>query len=151
VEGEAPGARRLIDSERRVHRILRARFADALVEMGVSFAQLEVMELLHGVQKTHPGAIGRHMFITRQSAGHLVRKLERGGLVETWKVSGGSLGVRLLDTGRTRIRHCYQALESTFACLDALEPETRTRLERDLRACEDILRPRPKPWWLEPF
>jgi hypothetical protein len=52
VEEEVPGARRLIDSERRVHWILRARFADALVEMGVSFAQLEVMELLHEVEKT---------------------------------------------------------------------------------------------------
>jgi len=151
VEREAPGARRLIDSERRVHRILRARFADALVDMGVSFAQVEVMELLHGVEKTHPGALGRQLFITRQSAGHLVRQLERGGLVETWHVSGGSLGVRLLDAGRTRIRHCHHALEPTLACLDALEPGTRTRLERDLRACEDILRPSPKPWWLEPF
>lgn len=150
VEHETPDARRLIDSERRVHRILRARFADALAEMGVSFAQLEVMELLHEVEKTHPGAIGRHLFITRQSAGHLVRQLERGSLVETWQVSGGSIAVRLLDTGRKRIRHCYGALEPTFACLDALEPGTRTRLERDLRACEDLLRPRPKPWWLEP-
>jgi DNA-binding MarR family transcriptional regulator len=150
VEDETPGARRLIDSERRVHRILRARFTDALAEMGVSFAQLEVMELLHGVEKTHPGAIGRHLFITRQSAGHLVRQLERGSLVETWQSSGGSIAVRLLDTGRKRIRYCHLALEPIFACLDALEPGTRTRLERDLRACEDLLRPRPRPWWLEP-
>jgi DNA-binding MarR family transcriptional regulator len=124
VEGEAPGARRPIDSERRVHRILRARFADALVEMGVSFAQVEVMELLDGVEKIHPGALGRHLCITRQSAGHLVRQLERGSLVETLQVSGCSLGVRLLGAGRTRIRHCSHALEPTFACLDALERET---------------------------
>jgi hypothetical protein len=38
VDVQAPSARRLIDAERRVHRILRARFTDALLELGVSFA-----------------------------------------------------------------------------------------------------------------
>jgi hypothetical protein len=51
--------RTLIDAERRVHRILRKRFAEALAELAVSFAQFEVMELLHDEEKLHPGAIGR--------------------------------------------------------------------------------------------
>jgi hypothetical protein len=88
VEGEAPTARRLIDAERRVHRILRARFAEELLELGVSFAQLEVMELLHGVDKLHPGEIGRRLLITRQSAAHLLHQLERAGLADTWPLDG---------------------------------------------------------------
>jgi DNA-binding MarR family transcriptional regulator len=149
VEGEAPTARRLIDAERRVHRILRARFAEALLELGVSFAQLEVMELLHDVERLHPGEIGRRLLVTRQSAHHLVRQLERGTLVETWPLDGGTLGVRLLRHGRRRIRLCYEALQPSFECVDALGAETRTRLVTDLAAAEALLRPRPKPWWLE--
>jgi DNA-binding MarR family transcriptional regulator len=151
VEGEAPTARRLIDAERRVHRILRARFAEALLELGVSFAQLEVMELLHDVERLHPGEIGRRLLVTRQSAHHLVRQLEWGTLVETWPLDGGTLGVRLLRDGRRRIRLCYEALQPSFECVDALGAETRTRLVTDLAAAEALLRPRPKPWWLEPF
>lgn len=151
MEGEAPTARRLIDAERRVHRILRARFAEALLELGVSFAQLEVMELLHDVERLHPGEIGRRLLVTRQSAHHLVRQLERGTLVETWPLDGGTLGVRLLRDGRRRIRLCYEALQPSFECVDALGAETRTRLVTDLAAAEALLRPRPKPWWLEPF
>jgi DNA-binding MarR family transcriptional regulator len=151
VEGEAPTARRLIDAERRVHRILRARFAEALLELGVSFAQLEVMELLLAVERLHPGEIGRRLLITRQSADHLVRQLDRGTLVETWPLDGGTLGVRLLGDGRRRMRLCYEALQPSFECVDALGAETRTRLVTDLAAAEALLRPRPKPWWLEPF
>ena len=145
---EGPPARDVIDQIRRVHRILRARFADALLEMGVSFAQLEVMELLHEHHRLHPGAIGRALLITRQSAAHLVRQLEAGNHVEVWSLEDGSHGVRLTDEGRRHIRRCHWALTSTFECVDALDPDIRTRLTDDLRACEDVLRPRPKPWWL---
>jgi DNA-binding MarR family transcriptional regulator len=151
VEGEAPTARRLIDAERRVHRILRARFAEALLELAVSFAQLEVMELLHDVERLHPGEIGRRLLITRQSAGHLVKQLERGTLVETWPLDGGMLGVRLIREGRRRMRLCYEALQPTFECMEALGADAQTRLATDLAAAEALLRPRPKPWWLEPF
>jgi DNA-binding MarR family transcriptional regulator len=151
VEGEAPTARRLIDAERRVHRILRARFAEALLELGVSFAQLEVMELLYDVERLHPCEIGRRLLITRQSAGHLVKQLERGTLVETWPLDGGMLGVRLIREGRRRMRLCYEALQPTFECMEALGADARTRLATDLAAAEALLRPRPKPWWLEPF
>ena len=95
MEREAPSARRLIDAERRVHRILRAQFTDALLDLGTSFAQVELMELLHDAIQIHPGEIGRRLLITRQSATHLVRQLERSALVETWRLEGGSVGVRL--------------------------------------------------------
>jgi DNA-binding MarR family transcriptional regulator len=146
-----PSARRVIDADRRVHRILRSRFAEALLELGVSFAQVEVMELLHDVDRLHPGEIGRRLLITRQSAAHLVRQLERAGLVEAWALDGGQLAVRLTRDGRRRTRLSYWALEPTFDCLAALEPDLRRRLVDDLKACEDVLRPRPRPWWLEPF
>jgi DNA-binding MarR family transcriptional regulator len=149
VEREAPTPRRLIDAERRVHRILRARFADALLELGVSFAQLEVMELLHDVDALHPAEIGRRLLITRQSADHLVRQLERGTWVETWRLDGGMLRVRLIADGRRHIHRCYSALASTFECLQALDADIRIRLETDLQAAEAVLRPRPKPWWLD--
>ena len=149
MEAAPPTARRLVDQERRVHRILRSRFTDALLELGVSFAQLEVMELLHEAAQLHPGEIGRRLLVTRQSADHLVHQLRRGALVETWRLDGGSLGVRLTPEGRTRADQCLRALQPTFELLDTIEPGTRTRLTGDLQACEDALRPRWKPWWLE--
>ena len=148
MDDESASPRLLIDAERRVHRILRGRFAETLSELAVSFAQLEVMELLHDEQKLHPGAIGRLLLITRQSADHLVRQLERRDLVDVWQNDGGTLGVRLTDGGRRRIRHCHSALEPTFARLAAIDQERRRRLLNDLRACEDALRPRYTPWQL---
>jgi DNA-binding MarR family transcriptional regulator len=145
---ERPSPRLLIDAERRVHRILRGKFAEALMELAVSFAQLEVMELLHDEEKLHPGAIGRRLLITRQSADHLVRQLERRDLVDVWQNDGGTLGVRLTDEGRRRIRHCRSALEPTFARVGAINDETRTRLLTGLRTFEDALRPRYVPWRL---
>jgi DNA-binding MarR family transcriptional regulator len=119
MEDEPPSPRQLIDAERRVHRILRARFAEALVELAVSFAQLEVMELLHDQEKLHPGAIGRRLLITRQSADHLVRQLERRSMVDVWQNEGGTLGARLTEDGRRRLRHGHSALGSTFDRTDA--------------------------------
>ena len=148
IDDEPPSPRRLIDAERRVHRILRGKFSEALNELAVSFAQLEVMELLHDEEKLHPGAIGRLLLITRQSADHLVRQLERRDLVDVWENEGGTLGVRLTDYGRRRTQLCYSALEPTFARLAAIDGETRLRLYADLRACEDALRPRFVPWRL---
>lgn len=146
--GEPPSPRELIDAERRVHRILRSRFAEAFLELAVSFAQFEVMELLHDQAKLHPGAIGRLLLITRQSADHLVRQLEKRDLVDVWANEGGTLGVALTDVGRRRIRHCYSALAPTFDRLSSIDDETRRRLQTDLRTCEDALRPRYVPWRL---
>jgi hypothetical protein len=152
VDVEAPPtARALIDAERRVHRILRTRFTGALLELGVSFAQFEVMELLYDATKLHPGQIGRLLLITRQSADHLVHQLRRGSLVDTWRLDGGSLGVALSYEGRRRMGHCEQALRPTFDLLNTLDATTRTRLAGDLRACEHALRPERRAWWLEPF
>jgi DNA-binding MarR family transcriptional regulator len=148
TDDEPPSPRQLIDAERRVHRILRGRFADALTEFAVSFAQLEVMELLHDQEKLHPGAIGRLLLITRQSADHLVRQLDRRDLVDVWPNDGGTLGVSLTDRGRRRIRHCYFALAPTFERLASIDDATRGRLVTDLRSCEDALRPRYVPWRL---
>jgi DNA-binding MarR family transcriptional regulator len=148
TDDDPPSPRQLIDVERRVHRILRARFAEALVELAVSFAQLEVMELLHDREKLHPGAIGRLLLITRQSADHLVRQLERRDLVDVWDNEGGTLGVSLTDRGHRRIRHCYAALGPTFERLASIDGATRTRLLTDLMSCEDALRPRYVPWRL---
>jgi len=147
-----PTGRDIIRAERRVHRILRARFAEALVELGVSYAQFEVMCLLHDVEHLHPGEIGRRLLITRQSASHLVRQLERGVLVDVWPLEGQSIGVVLTDDGRRRIRHCDDALRSTHGCLDLLDADTRIRLLAALRDAEGVLRPRPGPWWVtDPF
>ena len=147
-----PSGRDLIRAERRVHRILRARFAEALVELGVSYAQFEVMCLLYDVDRSHPGEIGRRLLITRQSASHLVRQLERGVLVDVWPLEGQSIGVALNVDGRRGIRHCEDALRSTHECLEALDPDIRTRLVDDLRGAEAVLRPRPRPWWVtDPF
>ena len=151
MEGEAPSARRLIDAERRVHRILRAQFTDALLDLGTSFAQVEVMELLDAAVQLHPGEIGRRLLITRQSATHLVRQLERASLVETWQLEGGSVGVRLTKTGRESMVHCFDALRPTFDLIEALDGDRQSRLVVDLRALENALRPR-LPWWVkDPF
>jgi DNA-binding MarR family transcriptional regulator len=147
-----PSGRDVIEAERRVHRILRSRFAEALVELGVSYAQFEVLCLLYDEDQLHPGEIGRRLLITRQSASHLVRQLERRVLVDVWPIESQSVGVSLNDDGRRRLRLCELALGATRRCLELLDAETRTRLLGDLREAEAVLRPRPRPWWVtDPF
>ena len=146
-----PSGRDLIRAERRVHRILRARFAEALVELGVSYAQFEVMCLLYDVDQSHPGEIGRRLLITRQSASHLVRQLERGVLVDVWPLEGRSIGVALNDDSAAdpslRGRTPFDPRAPR-----GLDPDIRTRLVADLRGAEAVLRPRPRPWWVtDPF
>ena len=130
-----------------MHRILRAQFTDALLDLGTSFAQVEVMELLHAGQ-LHPGEIGRRLCITRQSATHLVRQLERASLVETWRLEGGSVGVRLTHAGRETVGLCLDALRPTFNLIEALDADRRSRLAIDLRVWEDALQPHRRVWWV---
>jgi DNA-binding MarR family transcriptional regulator len=142
----------LIDAERRVHRILRRRYTDALLDLGTSFAQVEVMELVQDAIQLHPGEIGHRLRITRQSATHLVRQLEHAGQVETWRLDGRSVGVRLTEAGREGLVTCLDPLRPTFALVETLDDERRTRLANDLRAWELVLEPRRRVWWVDdPF
>ena len=91
---------------------------------------------------------GRRLRITRQSATHLVRQLERTSLVETWQLERGSVGVRLTEAGRESVVGCLDALRPTFVLIERLAGERRTRLATDLRAWEDALEPRRRVWWV---
>jgi hypothetical protein len=108
------------------------------------------MELLHEAHKLHPGAIGRRLLITRQSADHLVHQLRRVWLVDTWRLDGESFGVALTGEGRTRITQSLRALRPTFEPVETLDTATRTRLGDDLQAFEDALRSEGRLSWLEP-
>src|SRR5262245_54114639 len=100
--------------------------SDALLDHGVSFAQFEVMELLRGsVSHLQPGEIGWRLLVTRQSATHLVHQLRRGDLVETWRLEGGGLAVRLTQNGRDTLVNSIEALGPTFDRIQSLDADDR--------------------------
>ena len=151
VDAQAPSARRLIDAERRVHRILRARFTDALLELGVSFAQFEVMELLHEATKLHPArsAVACSSRDSRPITSFIsfaeVRSSTPGdSTAAAWVSSSRPTGA---DAWARASGPCdRRSISSTRS-----NAATRTRLTDDLAACEDALRPERRPWWTEPF
>ncbi|HEX9121841.1 MAG TPA: MarR family transcriptional regulator, partial [Actinomycetota bacterium] len=138
LRGEgSPG--HLIRTIRTVHRLLCTRFEDELFEMGVSYAQFEVMELLEAEPKLHGGEIARRLRISRQAAHHLLRKLQHGGLAELLPRDEGLRGARLTDDGRERIAFCRTALTETRRKLADVDLGTRQRLVTDLETVERAL------------
>ena len=86
--------------------------------------------------------------MTRQSATHLVHQLRRADLVETWRLEGGGLGVRLTTNGRDSLTECLRALGPTFDRIDSLEADSRARIFEALGDLEEALRPSRNLWWL---
>jgi DNA-binding MarR family transcriptional regulator len=126
----------VITAVRRANKLLRARFDDALYELGLSYAQYEALLLLRYDGNLHTAALARDLRISRQAARRLVCKLLAGGLVETLPRDHGVVGLRITDEGISRLRLVRSALSDTDRRLAALPQELRARLVEDLGSVE---------------
>ena len=144
-----PVAWDVITAARRFHRLLQVHMDRALYEMGVSFAQYEVMELLQTHPKLHAGELGRRLRLTRQGVRHLLFMLDRADLVEVWPKSSGRRCVWLTDSGRKRVAHCRWAIGRAEKALNGLPPDDHRRLLELFATYERVLVPPKRYWWLE--
>ena len=113
----------------------------------VSYAQVEVMELLDARPTIHGGEIARQLSITRQAAHRLIKQLELGDLAERRPFDGFIRPVVLTDEGRKRLALVRPALEGIALTIERLDKDDRRALGRGLRALEDVLVTRVERWW----
>jgi DNA-binding MarR family transcriptional regulator len=150
----------LVAAIRRANHRLTARLDVDLLEMGVSFAQFEVMAALEREPGLHAGELGRAFGVTRQAIHRLLAQLDRAGLIDLLPRDHGVRAARVTDAGDRSLRHCRRALRETLEALarralrETLEalarihPETRNAARDALAVCERALVPRPG-WYLD--
>ena len=143
----APTAIKLLAQLRRVGHMLVLDLDRSVHGLGVSYAQVEVMELLDARPTIHGGEIGRTLRITRQAAHRLLRQLELSGLAEREPFDGFMRPATLRRAGAQRLEMARTALGGIRDTIDRLEPEDKVALQQGLRALEDVLTPRVERWW----
>lgn len=138
---------------RRLHYRLEAMLDEVLTEMGVSFAQYLVLELVREDSNLHGGEIARRMGISRQAVHGLLRKLCLAGLVERLPRDFGVRGLQLTRDGQRRILHCRAAVASVEDCVAELPPDPRDALIQALVHCDQavkslaVRRRSASAWW----
>lgn len=142
-----PSPTHLLAQLRRVGHMLVLDLDRSVHGLAVSYAQVEVMELLDARPTIHGGEIARQLRITRQAAHRLIRQLELGDLAERQPFDGLMRPVVLTDAGRKRLALARPALEGIALAIERLDKEDRRALGKGLRALEDALVPRVERWW----
>jgi DNA-binding MarR family transcriptional regulator len=142
-----PSAAALLTALRRVQHMLVLDLDRCVDDLGLSYARVEVMELLDARPTIHGGEIARRLRITRQAAHRLLKHLELGDLAERRPFDGFVRPAALTDAGRARLRLARSALEGAHVTLERLSPEERSALARGLGALERALVPRVERWW----
>lgn len=142
-----PATAHLLARLRRVGHMLTLDLDRSVHGLAVSYAQVEVMELLDARPTIHGGEIARQLRITRQAAHRLIKQLELGDLAERQPFDGFMRPVVLTEAGRKRLALARPALEGIFLTIERLEKDDRRALGRGLRVLEDALVPRVERWW----
>jgi len=137
----------LITAVRRVNKVLRRYFDFTLYEMGISYAQYEVLLVLHDDANLHAAAIARQLKISPQAVQKLLDKLLAGGLIEVLPPDGGVMGVRISRRGRTRMDQIADALGDADRRIHSLPIDLRRDLVEGLQRVERALwRPHDGKW-----
>jgi DNA-binding MarR family transcriptional regulator len=147
--GHTPTAWEVIDASRRLHRRLERRLDAALEELGISYAQFELLELLTRDRNAHAAALARRLEVSRQIASRLLAKLDRAGLVELLPPDGGVRVPIVTRSGRRRIQLAADALAPIRRQVLTVPSE---RLAQFVGVADDLdhgLVPPRRPWWFD--
>lgn len=144
-DASAPAAAELVTLARRFHRQLRVLLNESMEGTGISYAQFEVLEIVHNDRNHHAGSIAGALGITRQSANELVRKLEAAGYVERLTPDNGVRGVLITAAGEAQFQRCNRAIEPFRTFFGRMTADERRGLKDALHAARAALRP-PAPW-----
>lgn len=141
----------VITASRRFHHRLEVSMDQCLEHLGMTFAQHRALETLAANKDMRVSDLARRLRVTRQAARAVVKKLDRGELVET-VAEDGRLYVGPSQLGRERLRHCRKVTESVQMQLESeLTQGERHRLLLFLeRAGLALESPSTPEWWLAP-
>lgn len=146
--GHATGWELLIAVHRFQHR-MQVFLDESLQELGISFAQLRILELLDVRHDLHLSELARQLRLSRQAVRSTVEKLGRAGLVEVEREAHAS-HVMISELGRNRLRRFRAAAHPIPGALEKeFTPARISGLLRAIRAAEDCLESPQEPiWWL---
>lgn len=120
-----------------------------LDELGISFAQYRILELLTHARDLSLSELGRRMRVTRQATRMTTGKLASAGLVDLER-EADAVYVILSERGRKRLRLFRRATGSVLATFESeLAHARRSSIVTLLGKAELALEtPEPRPWWL---
>lgn len=144
-----PSGRDTIAAARHFHRVLRRRLNGSLMGLAMSYAQYEILELLHAESNLHAAELARSLGLSRQAVNHLVTQLELRGLVEVLPKEGGLRVMWISHLGTRRLATCRLSLEQAERALERLSPDTRSMLVEAFGEARAALAPPPGPWWFD--
>jgi DNA-binding MarR family transcriptional regulator len=138
----------VISAIRLFSRRLDTRLDDALVDHALSYSGFEVLAQLYERPKTHAGAIGRRLRVSRQSIHGIVHGLERRGAIELMPRGGGRRGALLTEDGRLLLEAAVKASAQVRSTIDAVQPSRAGELLDILDDLDRAFDPKPRRWWL---
>ena len=147
--GHGTGWELMLTVHRFQHRMRVFMEDESLQELGISFAQLRILELLNIHHDLHLSELARRLRVTRQATRATVEKLGCADLVHVEREAHASY-VMISDLGRKRLRRFRAATHPIPEALEAEFPPDRIAgLIRALRTAEDCLESPEEPlWWL---
>lgn len=129
-------ARAVLDSIRRIVRLLRQSDRDAQRKTGLSGAQLFVLQQLRAAGGTlTPGELARRTLTHQTSVSGVVRRLSDAGHVRRVRSATDArrIELRLTSAGRAAVRRApVLAQERLISAVDELNDSRRTALARTL-------------------
>jgi DNA-binding MarR family transcriptional regulator len=135
----------IITASRRFHRHIQTRLDAALNRTGVSYAQYELLEMLHRHPRVHGAQLARQLRVTRQTVAGLLRQLSRDGLVEMTPREYWTRGANLTDLGIARLERCREAIGEVRDRIERVGSETLGRLLDLLEEIDWAMRR--AEWW----
>jgi DNA-binding MarR family transcriptional regulator len=149
-DGFATGWEVIIAVRRFQHR-LEVFMDQSLEPLGLSFAQYRALELLASSNEMHISELARSLRVSRQGALTTVRKLDRGGLIDTAR-EAGRVYVKPSSLGRHRLHLCRKFTADFKQHIERdLTHGERYRITRLLsKADRSLPSPNRPEWWLAP-
>jgi DNA-binding MarR family transcriptional regulator len=136
----------VIDASRRLAITLQPRLDASLAELGISYAQFELLERIEHDADAHAAELARALGCSRQAVSTLLAKLIRSDLVDLAPLD---LGVRvpvITDVGRRRAGQASTALRRTMQQIGSAPAEDLVAFVRTATSIRTAIR-RGDPGW----
>jgi DNA-binding MarR family transcriptional regulator len=144
-----PSAWDVIGATRRLHRRLAGRLDSSLEELGISYAQFELLELLTRDRNAHAAALARRLDVSRQIATRLLGKFDHAGLVELLPHDGGVRVPIVTRSGRRRIQLAADAVAPIRRQVLTIPSDRPARFIDVADDLDHVLQPPRQPWWFD--
>jgi DNA-binding MarR family transcriptional regulator len=143
-------AEEVIRASRRLARTLGTRLDRAVEDLGVTYAQLELLELIERDHNAHAAELARSLDVTRQGVASLLSRLVLADLVDRYALDHGVQVPMLTEQGRRRIVLASDAVAKVHAQILSVPAHERAAFVGAAQSLASELRRRdPLPWFTD--